>query len=64
MITISGTLLESIKRQRAIMHITVGDVDWEPTEDDLDYVTELFTNADADPLGAVIATRAGIKGGI
>lgn len=56
-----GTLMESIKRQRAIMHITAGDQDWEPTEEDLQYITELFMSADADPLGAIVATRNGIQ---
>ena len=56
-----GTLLESIKRQRAILHVTMGDQDWEPTAADLDYIGDLFTKADSDPLGAVIATRTGVQ---
>ena len=56
-----GTLMESIKRQRAILHVTLGDQDWEPVEEDLEYVTNLFTQADSDPLGAVIATRNGVQ---
>lgn len=56
-----GTLVESARRQRGIMHITVGDGDeWVPTPADYDYVSELFTNADADPLGAIVTTRPGI----
>jgi hypothetical protein len=57
-----GTLVESARRQRGIMHITVGDGDqWEPTPADFEYVSELFTNADADPLGAIVTTRLGIS---
>lgn len=57
-----GTLIESSRRQRGILHLTVGDGDqWEPTPDDLDFVTDLFLNADADPLGAIIATRLGVS---
>lgn len=56
-----GTLVESIKRQRAILHITAGDLDWEPSSEDLQYISELFINADNDPLGAIIATRNGIS---
>lgn len=56
-----GTLVESIKRQRAILHITVGDIDWEPSPEDLKYISELFINADNDPLGAIVATRNGVS---
>lgn len=57
-----GTLLESARRQRGIAHLTVGDGDsWEPTSEDLDFVSELFTNASADPLGAIVATRLGVS---
>jgi hypothetical protein len=57
-----GTLIESSRRQRGIMHLTLGDGDsWEPTPDDMDYITELFMNADADPLGAIVATRLGVS---
>jgi hypothetical protein len=56
-----GTLVESARRQRGIMHITVGDGDeWQPTPADFEYISELFTNADADPLGAIVTTRPGI----
>lgn len=57
-----GTLLESARRQRGIAHLTVGDGDtWEPSSEDLDFVSELFTNASADPLGAFVATRLGVS---
>lgn len=56
-----GTLIESGKRQRGIMHIQMGDGDqWEATPEDLEAALELFQNADADPLGAIVATRLGV----
>ena len=56
-----GTLVESARRQRGIMHLTLGDGDqWNPTVQDLEFITELFMGADSDPLGAIIATRSGI----
>lgn len=56
-----GTLVESARRQRGILHISLGDGDqWEATRGDMEFITELFMNADSDPLGAVIATRLGV----
>lgn len=57
-----GTLVESSRRQRGILHVQLGDGDqWEPTVADMEFMTELFMNADADPLGAIIATRLGVE---
>ena len=57
-----GTLMESARRQRGIMHITAGEPDvWDPTEQDLEMLNELFLNADSDPLGAIITTKLGIS---
>lgn len=56
-----GTLVESARRQRGILHLTLGDGDeWIPQVSDMEYMTDLFMNADADPLGAIIATRSGV----
>lgn len=57
-----GTLVESARRQRGILHVSLGDGDqWIPTVQDLEFITELFMGADSDPLGAIIATRTGIQ---
>lgn len=57
-----GTLIESARRQRGILHVSLGDGDqWIPTVQDLEFITELFMGADSDPLGAIIATRTGIQ---
>lgn len=57
-----GTLIESARRQRGILHLTMSNSDeWEPTVQDLEFLTELFMNADSDPLGAIIATRDGVS---
>lgn len=56
-----GTLVESSKRQRGILHLSLGEGDdWIPTVDDMNFMTDLFRNADADPLGAIITTRTGV----
>lgn len=57
-----GTLVESARRQRGILHITLdGNDNWVPMRQDMEFVSDLFMNADADPLGAIIATRAGVS---
>ena len=56
-----GTLIESGRRQRGIMHLMLGEEGWEPSPEDFSAVTDLFMDADADPIGAVVATRLGIS---
>lgn len=57
-----GTLVESARRQRGILHLSLGDGDqWVPSVQDMEFITELFMSADSDPIGAIIATRTGIQ---
>lgn len=57
-----GTLVNSARRQKGILHITLdGAGEWEPTMADFQMITDLFQNADADPIGSIIATRSGVS---
>lgn len=56
-----GTLIESTRRIRSILHVIMGNDQWEPSVDDMQAVSNLFTSADADPLGAIVATRDGVQ---
>ena len=57
-----GTLIESGKRQRPILHAQLGDGgEWEPSTEEMEALMDLVQSADADPLGAVIATRLGVQ---
>lgn len=56
-----GTIIGAWRRQRSILHIIAGDEEWEPTDEQLINLTSLFTNADQDPQGAVVATRKAIE---
>lgn len=52
-----GTISESQRRQRAIMHITAGSETWTPVNGELQGLVALFQQADLDPTGAIVATR-------
>ena len=57
-----GTLIESGRRQRGIMQVQVGDGDsWDPTTEEMEFITDLLLNADADPIGAVVTTKLGVQ---
>lgn len=56
-----GTIESAQRRQRGIAHITAGQGDlWLATEEEMAQIADLFTNADADPIGATVVTREGI----
>lgn len=57
-----GTLIESGRRQRGILHAQLGDGDqWEPSVEEMEFITDLILNADSDPIGSVITTRLGVN---
>lgn len=56
-----GTIDMSGRRQKALRQIVAGDQDWLPTNEQLGQLTQLFIDADNDPLGAIVATRPGVE---
>lgn len=49
------------RRNRSILMLTAGIQDqWEPNDEELGALTQLFMQADEDPTGAVIAVRQGV----
>lgn len=57
-----GTIEAAHRRQRGILHITAGSGDmWLATPEEMQGIAQLFNNADADPLGAIVVTREGIS---
>ena len=56
-----GTLVEAGRRMRSILHIQAGDETWEPTSAELSAISQMFQQADFDPLGAVVTTRNAIQ---
>ena len=58
-----GTISESQRRQRAIMHIQAGSETWTPINTELQGLVALFQQADLDPTGAIVATRNDVNVG-
>ena len=59
---VNGTLIGAKRRQRSILHVTVGESDlWEPDEEDISTIARMFMQADEDPQGAIVATRMGVE---
>lgn len=58
-----GTISESQRRQRAIMHIQAGSDNWTPVNAELQGLVSLFQQADLDPTGAIVATRNDVNVG-
>jgi hypothetical protein len=57
-----GTIEAAHRRQRGILHIVAGLGDqWLATPEEMTMIAQLFNNADADPLGAIVVTREGIN---
>lgn len=56
-----GTLELAYRRQKSILHIVAGEEEWEPTNQELTALVNLFIQADIDPTGAIVATRPGVQ---
>lgn len=56
-----GTLEMSYRRQRPILHVVAGDENWDPSNEEMAELANLFLSADLDPLGAVVTTRVGVN---
>lgn len=56
-----GTLDQSMKRQRSITHLMLGDTDWTPTQEEMGAMASNLVGADLDPVGAIFVTRTGVQ---
>lgn len=56
-----GTLIESSRRIRSILHIAAGDDNWDPSLEQIQSFGQMFADADADPIGAIVSTRNGVQ---
>lgn len=56
-----GTIDQSMKRQRSITHLIMGDTDWTPTQEEMQATADILSAADLDPVGAIFVTRTGVS---
>ena len=52
--------LNQVLPERTVFHVTAGSADWDPSPEDLNFLRDMFLEANFDPLGAVVVTRNGI----
>lgn len=58
----NATISSARRRARSITHIMCGVQDyWEPTQQDLDAIGNLFMMSEEDPAGAYVVTRDGVQ---
>lgn len=58
---VNASVTAARRRMGAIRHVTAGTEAWTPDEDEIQSVADLFTNADEDPVGAIVVTRDGVS---
>lgn len=58
----NASLIGARRRNRAILLVTAGiEDDWLPTDEEVSSLTNLFMQADEDPVGGVITVRNGVE---
>jgi len=58
----NASIASARRRARSITHIKCGIQDyWEPTQQDLDNIVDLFMQSEEDPVGAYVITRDGVE---
>lgn len=58
----NASIASARRRARSITHIKCGIQDyWEPTQEDLDNIVDLFMQSEEDPVGAYVITRDGVE---
>lgn len=56
-----GTIDQSMKRQRPVTHMTVGEEEWTPTQEEMSFLADNLLATDMDPVGSVFVTRTGVQ---
>ncbi|WYW02355.1 portal protein [Pseudomonas phage vB_PpuM-Lauda] len=56
-----GTLTEATRRQRSTLHIQAGDDLWNPDDNELNSLVQLFLQAEQDPVSAIVATQMNVQ---
>jgi hypothetical protein len=59
---VNATVASARRRASRIRHVTAGIDDvWEPSAEELGSISDLFMQADEDPVGAIVVTRTGVQ---
>lgn len=58
---LNGTIIGVRRRIGGLTMITAGTDSWEPTNDELSSISDLFMASEADSVGAVVAVRSGVE---
>ena len=47
-------------KSRRVIHVVAGNENWDPSQEEMQQITNLFSDAFNDPKGAVVVTRDGV----
>ncbi len=59
---IDSTVTAARRRAGGVIHVTAGiENEWDPSEDEMSSIADLFMRSEEDPVGGVVLTRRGVE---
>lgn len=56
-----GSIDQSMKRQRPVTHMMLGEEEWTPTQEEMSFLADQLLATDLDPVGSIFVTRTGVS---